>query len=421
MAPKFTSINAGASTCGAAAARARVQSQGPAVTGPIQRAVKTQRKPAKGANPEIMRKHIEDLKLELEREGENFRWPLGLTAGNVVVAKIKKPADVPDALSSLQHGRQHGRAMDRLLTNTLDKLWNGALHRLLKNTLHKKLLHKKLLYKRLLNRLLRKSLHRMQYQLPLSLPLWDNSTDRSSSILQHRQVWRRNLPQPKDSFLAIVCMAAPVRLYILTSSLLLTLAGKHHTCPLSWSWKRFKDIRTCECIVASSYRNAQQYFGGVSQSVLRSASRSVKFACSRRNSPSDRECRTTSESMERSIAILTLPALSALQRSVFNAFRYSSGNSSQHNRSSYFGEDDQLRKKMTSNDGAKLISQNNVTPSTVAPNWVEKNFAGKMFRRCECEAQLLYSCRTSPSTLLYAATLLMHRSPQPDSSSCKLL
>ncbi|KEQ72951.1 hypothetical protein M436DRAFT_64117 [Aureobasidium namibiae CBS 147.97] len=123
MAPKFTSINAGASTCGAAAARARVQSQGPAVTGPIQRAVKTQRKPAKGANPEIMRKHIEDLKLELEREGENFRWPLGLTAGNVVVAKIKKPADVPDALS-LQTSKRDAATSDFVYCAKQNSRWS---------------------------------------------------------------------------------------------------------------------------------------------------------------------------------------------------------------------------------------------------------------------------------------------------------
>jgi len=38
-------------------------------------------------------------------------------------------------------------------------------------------------------------------------------------------------------------------------------------------------------------------------------------------------------------------------------------------------------------------------------------FYRQMFRRCECEAQLLCSCRPSSSTLSYAATPLLHRSP----------
>lgn len=123
MARGFTSLNAGASTLGAAAARARVQSQGPVARGPIQRAVKVQRKPAKEADPEIMRKHVEDLKLELEREGENFRWPLGLTAGNAVVARIRTPADVPDALS-LQTSKRDAATSDFVYCAKQDSRWS---------------------------------------------------------------------------------------------------------------------------------------------------------------------------------------------------------------------------------------------------------------------------------------------------------
>ena len=123
MAPRFTSINAGASTLGAAAARARVQSQGPVARGPIQRTVKAQRKPAKEADPKIMRKHVEDLKLELEREGEDFRWPLGLTAGNAVVARIKTSADVPAALS-LQTSKRDAATSDFVYCAKQNSRWS---------------------------------------------------------------------------------------------------------------------------------------------------------------------------------------------------------------------------------------------------------------------------------------------------------
>lgn len=119
MAPKFTPINGIASTSGAAIARAGAQSQGPETSGLVNRAgraqrnvdragraqrnvdrpVETQRRSPTAADPEIMEKYVRKLKLEREHQGEDFRWPTGLTAGNAVVARIER-SGVPKALSS---------------------------------------------------------------------------------------------------------------------------------------------------------------------------------------------------------------------------------------------------------------------------------------------------------------------------------
>ena len=122
MASKFTSINREASTSGVAVARAGAQSQGPMTTGPIDRAVRVRRKCATDADPRIMEKHIRNLKLERARQGENFRWPEGLTAGNAVVAGIEE-SGVPVALSCKKNSRDSA-TLDFVLCAKQNSHWS---------------------------------------------------------------------------------------------------------------------------------------------------------------------------------------------------------------------------------------------------------------------------------------------------------
>ena len=132
MTSKFMSINRGASASGAAVARAGAQSQGPVTTDPINRAVRaqrninrpqmTQRRSATDADPRIMEKHVRNLKLERAQQGENFRWPEGLTAGNAVVAGIEE-SGVPVALSCKKNSRDSA-TLDFVLCAKQNSHWS---------------------------------------------------------------------------------------------------------------------------------------------------------------------------------------------------------------------------------------------------------------------------------------------------------